>query len=103
MRYAILKSPMENNLRFFTHDRLDLVVKYRFFKGLEEGNMTVDDEQMYAKHILARTKGIEPGNSHKTNIGTYVAAARDLLQSMQATGFDKSKAIPVDQWGRLRD
>jgi len=94
---------MENNLHFFTHDRLDLVVKYRFFKGLEEGHMPADEEQMYAKHILARTRGVEPGNSRKRNIDTYVAAARDLFQSMKVAGFDKNKPIPVDQWGRLRD
>lgn len=94
---------MDKKLQFFTHDRLDLVVKYRFFRALAEGDHTQKDDGMYAKHILARTGGVEPGNSNKISIEMYVLAARDLFHSMQTRGFDRTNPVPVDQWGRLRD
>jgi len=89
--------------RFFTHDRLDLVVKYRFFEALAHGYEASEEQEMYSRHILARTGGIEPGNSHKSNINLYVNSARDLFCSMSEVGFDQGKPIPIDQWGRLRD
>ena len=93
----------DNPLRFFTHDRLDLVVKYRFFEMLLRGLGAPDVEAMYVKHILARTGGIEPGKSAKTTIDQYLASARVLLENMRQTGFDATAPVPVDQWGRLRD
>ena len=92
-----------NPLRFFAHDRLDLVVKYRFFDMLFRGGAAPEAEEMYRRHIIARTGGIEPGNSPKTNISIYLTAARCLLERMAERGFDPSEPIPLDQWGRLRD
>jgi hypothetical protein len=94
---------MGNTLRFFTHDRLDLVVKYRFFEALKHGTSEAQVEEMYARHILARTGGIEPGSRTKTSLPKYVEAARELFQSMTQNGYDPAWPIPVDQWGRLRD
>ena len=89
--------------RFFTHDRLDLVVKVRFFEALARRRPPRDHGEMYAKHILARTRGVEPGNPAKANVDGYVKAARDLLRNMTENGFDSRKPIRIDQWGRLRD
>ena len=94
---------LDNPLRFFTHDRLDLVVKYRFFEMLLRGRPMPEVELMYIQHILARTGGIEPGKSSKTSIKLYLIAAKTLFERMQQIGFDASSPIPVDQWGRLRD
>jgi hypothetical protein len=90
-------------LRFFAHDRLDLVVKYRFFDMLLRGVAAPEAGEMYTRHIIARTGGVEPGNSPKTNINLYLTAARCLLRRMAERGFDPSEPIPLDQWGRLRD
>jgi hypothetical protein len=92
-----------NPLRFFTHDRLDLVVKYRFFDMLLRGRVLPDVEEMYTRHILSRTGGVEPGNRTKTSLALYVTDARLLFQRMREVGFDPSAPVPVDQWGRLRD
>ena len=92
-----------NTRRFFTHDRLDLVVKYRLFAALDRGCPARQAEAMYAKHILARTGGVEPGQSDKLNLEMYFQAARRLFQSMRDRGFDPRSPIPIDQWGRLRD
>jgi hypothetical protein len=94
---------LDNPLRFFTHDRLDLVVKYRFFEMLLRGRAAPEVEEMYVRHILCRTGGIEPGKRAKNSIDVYLVAARALFQRMQQLGFDSSAPIPVDQWGRLRD
>src|SRR5689334_128162 len=93
----------DNPLRFFTHDRLDLVVKYRLFETWSRGGMASEVEQAYVRRILARTGGIDPGNSAKTRIESYLPAARVLFQRMSEVGFDRSAPVPVDQWGRLRD
>jgi hypothetical protein len=93
----------DNPSRFFTHDRLDLVVKYRFFDMLLRGRALSDVQEMYTRHILSRTGGVEPGSSRKTSLALYVTAARVLFDRMREIGFDPSAPIPVDQWGRLRD
>jgi hypothetical protein len=94
---------LDSPLRFFTHDRLDLVVKYRFFQMLMRGPELWEVREMYRRHIFARTGGIEPGNSTKTNLDLYLTAARVLFERMVLMGYDRSEPIPVDQWGRLRD
>lgn len=94
---------LDSPVRFFTHDRLDLVVKYRFFEMLLRGQPVPEVEQMYVRHILSRTGGVEPGKSRKNSIELYLTSARMLLESMRAMGFDAITPIPIDQWGRLRD
>jgi hypothetical protein len=103
LEQQLKNSSMDNKLRFFTHDRLDLVVKYRFFKALKNGTAAANDEEMYVKHILGRTGGVEPGRRHKTSVEMYLVAARALFHNMMVHGFNKRKPISVDQWGRLRD
>lgn len=60
--------------------RLDLVIKYRFFRHLSTYE-DPDSERVYRWHILARTGGIEP-RSWKRSVDDYVQAARDLHRSM---------------------
>src|SRR5215831_2473824 len=96
-------SMLDSPLRFFTHDRLDLVVKYRFFEMLKRSGKVSEAQEMYKRHIFARTGGIEPGNSTKTDLDLYVTSARVLFERMVMIGYDRAEPIPVDQWGRLRD
>lgn len=87
-----------------TPRRLDLAVKHRFFRHLLNG----DDqhaERIYRWHVLKRSAhrmalGV-PTDGYKLDTDTYVSAAADLFQSMQATGFDDACPIPLDLNGEL--
>lgn len=76
-------------------DRLDIAIKWRFFRHLIEGN-DPDAERVYRCHVHGRTGGIEPG-SWKRSLDDYVKACRDLLASMQANGFDPKQPIKLDK------
>jgi hypothetical protein len=82
-------------------DRLDIAIKWRFFCHLIAGG-DPDAERVYRWHIAQRTNGIEKG-SWKRSVDDYVAAARELLTSMQANGFDPSCPIPIGTNGRMRN
>lgn len=82
-------------------DRLDLVIKWRFFKSIQNNNDR-DAEAIYCRHILARTNGREPGGS-KLTIDDYVKAAHSLYCSMESDGFDGRFPVIIGSNGRLRD
>jgi hypothetical protein len=82
-------------------DRLDLAVKWRFFRHLIDGE-DPDSERVYRAHIMGRTGGVEPGGS-KRRLDDYVDAARLLLSSMKSRGFDPAYPIPVGSNGRIRN
>jgi hypothetical protein len=87
--------------RLLTPQRLDLAIKWRFFRHLIDG----DDAgalAAYRTHIDGRTGGIEPG-SWKQTVDDYATACRDLLRSMQANGFDAESPIVVGANGGLRN
>lgn len=86
--------------QLFVKDRLDLVVKWRFFRHLVEGG-DVDAERVYRWHIQQRTGGIEPGSTKRT-VEDYVDACRALLASMSVHGFDPLHPVRVGCDGRLK-
>lgn len=81
-------------------DRLDLAVKWRFFRHLIDQD-DPDSVRVYREHIMGRTRGKEPGGS-KRCVEDYVSGARELLISMQVRGFDARHPIPIGSNGRLR-
>jgi hypothetical protein len=88
-------------LSLFTPARLDLVVKWRFFRHLRDGG-DPDAEHVYRWHIAERTGGREPG-SWKTSVDDYVTAARNLLDALQRHGFDADYPVRLGADGRLKD
>ena len=87
--------------------RLDVVLKYLFFRsltGLERRDVW---EPFYRKHILERTKGFEPRDSFqkrvssKRSVDDYVTACETLLQSFQSGGFDANFPVPVSSEDKL--
>jgi hypothetical protein len=80
-----------------TPDRLDLVVKWRFFAVGD-----ADAERVYRQHILGRTGGVERG-SWKASVDDYVTAAIELAASMQAHGFDPYHPVVIGSNGRLME
>jgi hypothetical protein len=80
-----------------TPTRLDLVVKWRLFRALRDGQ---EPPSLYVWHILMRTGGREPG-SWKQSLDDYRMAARDLLQSMRERGFDHYTPIKMNHYGHL--
>lgn len=83
-----------------TPERLDLVVKYRYFLHLRDGG-NAEAAELYRWHIMQRTNGVEPG-SWKLCIADYESSAFELFRSMQMKGFSVSKAVPIGSNGRIR-
>ena len=83
-----------------TPERLDLVVKYRYFLHLRDGGKPGAVE-LYRWHIIQRTNGVEPG-SWKLCIADYESSAFELLRSMRTEGFKVSMAVPIGSNGRIR-
>jgi len=88
-------------VRLITPRRLDLVVKFLFFRALHEGGDIGTYEALYRKHIRIRTGGREPADlstgetSDKTTIDHYVHGCHELLASMRGSGFVAAGAVPV--------
>jgi hypothetical protein len=88
----------------FTPERLDLVVKYRFFRSLEHGFNRAAAEDCYRQHISKRTDGVEPADyegvpSLKKNLEDYVFSCEKLLSSMSRDGFKSGTSVPVSKYG----
>lgn len=79
-------------------------MKWRYFRHLLGGG-DPDAERIYLWHIATRRAtnrmaGIGMDGA-KPNDGAYVPAAKALLASMQANGFDPNEPIPIDASGEL--
>jgi len=81
-------------------ERLDIAVKWRFFRHLQEGD-DPDSERVYRWHIKERTRGREP-RSWKRSVEDYVTSCKGLLESMLASGFSPDHPLEYGQNGRLR-
>ena len=81
--------------------RLDLAIKYRYFKHILTAT-DPDSERVYRWHIEARTGGREPG-SWKVSIEDYVEVCHWLALRMPDDGFDVGQPIVIGLNGRLRD
>lgn len=97
MNYSERSSP----LVLFLPERLDLVVKARFFRHLRDGG-DPDSERVYRWHVEQRTGGREP-RSWKQSVDDYLHAAAELLASMGRHGFDPQCQVPVGVNGILRN
>jgi hypothetical protein len=84
-----------------TRSRLDLVLKYLFFRSLAGAGDRSRWESFYRRHILDRTNGVEPRDSfqkthsEKFSVDHYVSGCADLLRSFQSRGFSPSYPIPL--------
>lgn len=98
---SISKLPVR---QLVTARRLDLAVKYRFFRHLYGGD---DPEavELYRWHIWkrsgARMQAALATDVNKRGIDDYLAAAVWLYQSMGMDGFDPNHPVPVDPDGEL--
>lgn len=84
--------------------RLDIAVKYMYFQCLHLDYMTDAVADLYDRHIMLRTGGIEPidlfGNlSKKTSIEDYKTQSVSLLASLKKDGFKAEFPIPVSSTG----
>lgn len=95
-----MKTERRHPVLLFTRDRLDLAVKWRFFRHLQTGT-DPEAERVYRWHIEARTGGQEPG-SWKRTVDDYVRGAAALLVGMQDRGFDPLYPVRVGCDGRLK-
>ncbi len=75
-----------------TRYRLDLVLKYLFFKSLESGSERTEWEPFYRKHIFDRIAGVE---FPKRSVEDFVSNCEVLLQSLRSKGFDPAQPISV--------
>lgn len=85
----------------FNRDRLDIAIKWRFFRHLIDRN-DEEADRVYRLHITGRTGGREPGG-WKRCVEDYISAAHELLTSMHARGFDPAHPIPIGSNGRIRN
>ena len=83
-----------------TPERLDIAVKWRFFRHLHMGN-DADSGRIYRWHIEERTGGRE-ARSWKRTIEDYVTACEDLLDSMLEFGFNPEFPLEYRKNGTLR-
>lgn len=81
--------------------RLDLVAKWFFFRSLLGHDDFLDAGALYRWHIERRLLAI--GDSGKRSPADYEAAARDLLVSVQAHGFDGERPVPLSSQGTPLD
>lgn len=75
--------------------RLDLIIKWRFFRHLMTGD-DGDAERLYRWHVKKRTTINRPP-------GMRLSAAKKLYESILKNGFNPSFSVPVDQNGELLD
>jgi hypothetical protein len=82
-----------------TPRRLDLVLKWRFFRHLF-GSTDNDAERLYRWHIVKRSghrmTAKVATDQWKLSIDDYVQACRSLAASMASVGFHVKGAVPID-------
>lgn len=83
-----------------TPERLDIAVKWMYFRHLLEGN-DPDSERLYCWHIEERTGGREP-RGWKCSIEDYVTVCKTLLKDMLNFGFNPNYPLEYGKNGKLR-
>jgi hypothetical protein len=85
--------------KLITVERLDIVVKWRYFRHLLRRN-DPDSERVYRWHIKQRTRGNEP-RSWKSNIEDYITVCKDLYKSMFRNGYNPEHPLKYGRNGKL--
>jgi len=86
--------------RLITPRRLDLIVKWRFFRHLLGGD-DPNASTVYRWHIAKRRASgfVDAAHSQEdesTTLDHYEMKAKKLLESMTENGFDERHPIPID-------
>ena len=84
----------------FSYKRLDLIIKFLYAQDLLNDYHNEEVKNLYIRHILMRTGGIEPqdflkNKSNKTSINDYLDNFKELLFSIKNNGFDSKYPIPI--------
>jgi hypothetical protein len=82
--------------------RMDVVVKFLYFRSILDMTGISDAERLYRWHIEKRTKGREKNPSvgtKKSNVDDYITHSIYLLRSMNAKGFDSDYPVPIGNNG----
>lgn len=87
-------------MNIFNYNRIDLVVKYLYFKKVLLENcynkkLYID---IYKKHIMQRTNGTE---REKNSIKDFLTSNEKLFNSMKINGWNKNVVVPVYKEGGL--
>lgn len=94
-----------NPKKLITSKRLDVVVRYLYFRDMKYGNIKEEIKSLYCRMIFCRTAGIEPvgafSSGEKSGIDDYLCDAKDIFHSIRENGFLKEKYIPVNSDGFL--
>lgn len=82
-------------------DRLDIGIKWLLIRDLINNVENPVNRALYAKHIFAWTQGQEDfritSTQYKDGIETYIAAARNTIQSIKENRFYKENAVPISE------
>lgn len=88
--------------------RIDLVIKFLYFKALDTSINLSFFENLYLKHILQRTGGIEPPDvselnkdTSKVEVSQYLDDAKKLFKSIKENGYDPTFSIPISSRGLI--
>lgn len=85
--------------KLITCERLDIVVKWRYFRHLKRRN-DPDSERVYRWHIKQRTRGREP-RSWKNNIEDYITVCKGLIKDMIKSGYNPDFPLQYGRNGKL--
>jgi len=98
---------MKKAKSLFSPKRLDFVVKYLYAKEILEKQERNDYQtdvykDLYIRHILMRTLGVEPkdcygASSEKQNADDYINSYKNLIIDIRENGFKKEFPIPFNQ------
>lgn len=82
-----------------TSDRIDVIVRYLFFKDLMNGIDSDVHQSLFSRFTMARTGGHElpsyfSGNG-KSSVQEFIDKGRELCASIKANGFNEKNFIPL--------
>lgn len=93
---------------FSNFDRLDLIIKYLYFKNIEKSNyLKVYYEDLYKRHIInrngAKEKNLSPDSKPKNNINDFIEQSKSIYKNIKEKGFSKNYLVKMDKNNLLVD